>query len=458
MYLMMIILWTIALVILITNGKSVSNRWIAATAFIGGFTGLGSLIGDVLIPDVFINYIKNPETISTMESIYRMIFSISCYFYFPYIMFALTYCKVKLFNNSRIRKIAPFILFIPLITLDLLYPLDSYYKPKTILSAVFSIGYVTSANILLLTDYWKEVSPKLKREKLLMILTLAPVTTLSAIFGNLMHYLGYHSMWKQELWLFLYLAIVFFFFVVKWGIFGIRIIFQDTEFHNTMNIINTGVLTIDHALKNETLKIQACVENLESAGIDEDDEAKWNIKIIQNSVGHLKDIADKVKQRVRQVEICRKPVNLGEIIQNALDRVDVFRKQKNITISYICKYNMTVMCDPALIEEVLVNIFTNSIEAMGTGGTLSIQITNRNAVYILKITDNGSGIPGELIPRVFDPFFSTKDPVTNYGLGLSYCYNVLRDHGWNIELESKIGEGTTVYITIPQIGILNKAV
>lgn len=450
MFLMMIILWSIALVILITKRKSITDRWAAMIAFIGGFEGLGSFIGDVLIPSFLVNYIKNPDTISQIRSISRLIMNISCYFYYPYIMFAISYYRFKSFERPKVRNTAAVLLFIPIIILYLLFPIDSYYKPITIISPALDLGYIMTANVLLIINYYKETSPKLKREKLLVILMLIPVATLSFVFGSLMHYLGYHNMWKQEIWLFIYLAVIFFTFASKWGIIGIRIIFQDTEFHNTMQAINTGVLTLDHALKNETMKIGTCLENIKSSGSYKDDEIKWNVRIIKNSVDHLMDIAEKVKHKSKQVEVVEKPEDISNIIQNALKRVDIYKKEKKLNFNFDCSDNINVMCDPVLIEEALVNIFMNSIEAMKTGGVLSIQVINHNDIYIIKINDNGSGIPKEMVSKVFNPFFTTKNPVTNYGLGLSYCYNVFEKHGWNIELESQIGKGTTVYITIPK--------
>lgn len=458
MYLMMIILWGIALIILITNGRSSSNRWLAATAFIGGFTGFGSLIKDILLPYIFIGYIHNAEGLVRFESITRIILSVSCYFFYPYLMFSLNYCKIKPFNRLWLKIIITLLLFIPIPILYFIYPLDSSYKPETILSVILNAGYITVANIFLFISYFKEVLPKQKRERLLLVLMLIPVTTLSTILGRVMQYLGYHDMWKYEIYLFLYLIIIFLYIISKWGFMGMRIAFQDTEFTNTMNTINTGVWTLDHSLKNETLKIAKCIENIKSSGVCDNDELKWNIRIIRNSCDHLLNTTEKVKQRVRQMELCEKNVNLMQMIENALNNINIYIRDKEINVNVSDQCSVTVLCDPPLIEEVFVNIFTNSIEAMESEGILSVQVMDRGDFFILKITDNGAGISGEMISKVFDPFVTTKNPGTNYGLGLSYCYNVLSKHKWNIEIESKLHKGTTVYITIPKKKELIKAV
>ncbi|HDJ28726.1 MAG TPA: HAMP domain-containing protein [Proteobacteria bacterium] len=109
-----------------------------------------------------------------------------------------------------------------------------------------------------------------------------------------------------------------------------------------------------------------------------------------------------------------------------------------------------ILMDASQVEQVLINMMINASQAMQQGGKLTIRTgvnASRKHIYI-KITDTGCGIPEENIEKLFDPFFSTKGH-KGTGLGLSVSYGIIRSHGGDIEVESKLGKGTTFTITLP---------
>ena len=103
------------------------------------------------------------------------------------------------------------------------------------------------------------------------------------------------------------------------------------------------------------------------------------------------------------------------------------------------------------LEQVFVSIFTNAIQAMRENGTLSVSLKpGMNDNYILiKISDNGPGIPEEDINNIFEPFFTTKPVGKGTGLGLSVCKSLVLEHNGEINVESSLGEGTTFTIRLP---------
>lgn len=108
-----------------------------------------------------------------------------------------------------------------------------------------------------------------------------------------------------------------------------------------------------------------------------------------------------------------------------------------------------VMGDPVKLEEVFINILSNSIESMPEGGKLYIGSFSKDGMIEVRITDTGCGISEENQSRVFEPFFTTKDVGSGTGLGLSMSYGIISQHHGFIELTSKPGEGTTATIKIP---------
>ena len=102
------------------------------------------------------------------------------------------------------------------------------------------------------------------------------------------------------------------------------------------------------------------------------------------------------------------------------------------------------------MQEVLHNIFKNAVEAMDSVGKLEIKLVEDKNRISIAINDTGCGISKENLPHVFAPFFSTKKTDTNFGLGLSYCFNVMHQHGGNLEIISEKNIGTTVSIIFPR--------
>jgi signal transduction histidine kinase len=119
-----------------------------------------------------------------------------------------------------------------------------------------------------------------------------------------------------------------------------------------------------------------------------------------------------------------------------------------------------ISADPELLQQVFINLYSNSLHAIGPGGVIKVgaEITDRGitqaspaAAHWLRISfeDNGAGIAPEHIGRVFDPFFTTKDVGEGIGLGLSVSYGIIQEHGGDIHVESEPGRFTRFIIYLP---------
>ena len=106
--------------------------------------------------------------------------------------------------------------------------------------------------------------------------------------------------------------------------------------------------------------------------------------------------------------------------------------------------------DAQQIEQVLINLIQNAIQAMPTGGTLYVSLRETVDAVTIAVQDTGIGIPSENLRRIFDPFFTTKPEGEGTGLGLSVSYGIISRHHGHIEVSSTVGQGTTFIITLPQ--------
>jgi two-component system, NtrC family, sensor kinase len=107
-------------------------------------------------------------------------------------------------------------------------------------------------------------------------------------------------------------------------------------------------------------------------------------------------------------------------------------------------------CFPALLNQALLNLVSNALDALTDDGALTITTGQDGDAYSIAVMDTGTGIPAELRERVLEPFFTTKPVGQGTGLGLSITYSIVRKHGGTLELLGRDGGGTTAMIRLPQ--------
>ena len=103
------------------------------------------------------------------------------------------------------------------------------------------------------------------------------------------------------------------------------------------------------------------------------------------------------------------------------------------------------------LQQVFLNLFLNARDAMSFGGWLGVETKIEAGKAVVVVTDTGSGIPQEILSRIYDPFFTTKVPGQGTGLGLSVTYGVLQEHNGTIECKSEPGKGANFTLTIPLV-------
>jgi two-component system NtrC family sensor kinase len=130
--------------------------------------------------------------------------------------------------------------------------------------------------------------------------------------------------------------------------------------------------------------------------------------------------------------------------------MDRHARARNIDIVSEVQENLPkVLLDPIELEQVLVNLVNNSIDAITDGGKITLKSYREANNVFIEIIDNGNGIPPETLDRIFEPFYTTKPVGKGTGLGLSVCYGIVQSWNGTIEAMSAIGKGTTMRISIP---------
>jgi signal transduction histidine kinase len=174
---------------------------------------------------------------------------------------------------------------------------------------------------------------------------------------------------------------------------------------------------------------------------------RQGVKRISGIVENLRRFA-----RVDQAAVDR--VDLQQAIAGSLELIRGQLEDRQITVEHQVGGVFPVVCAPAQINQVVLNLLVNAmhaIEATGRidGGRIEIETRVQGDEVILEVADNGSGIPAEVLSRIFDPFFTTKPVGQGTGLGLAISHGIVVDHGGRIEVESTPGQGSRFRVILP---------
>jgi two-component system, sporulation sensor kinase E len=172
------------------------------------------------------------------------------------------------------------------------------------------------------------------------------------------------------------------------------------------------------------------------------------LSVARGEVNRLDYIVTQFLQAIRPTMPQLKPASLNDVVPKTLEllKPELDNRGLNLRIRLARQLPATPI-DPTQIQQVLVNLIKNALQAMTKGGTLTLQTGEGTEGVWVSVADTGGGIPQEQINRIFEPFYTTKKKGT--GLGLMIVQRIVRAHGGRIELESQVGRGTTFRIWLP---------
>ena len=140
---------------------------------------------------------------------------------------------------------------------------------------------------------------------------------------------------------------------------------------------------------------------------------------------------------------------LAECIQEAADLVRLSHGAKQVEIRIDCPQAIFLTADRTRLIQVFVNLLTNACDASQPGDQVTVQARLEDGNSVIQIIDHGEGMAQDLLDQVFEPFVTTKAPRHGTGLGLSVVHRIVEDHGGQISIHSRPGEGTRVLLTLP---------
>ncbi len=165
-------------------------------------------------------------------------------------------------------------------------------------------------------------------------------------------------------------------------------------------------------------------------------------------IGQISELVLNLKNFSRMDAAATDAVNLNDCIESALNIGRNVLKNKVEVVKELGTLPQFT-CAPSQLNQVFLNLFTNAAQAMRELGQLHIRTWTDDGAIHISVADNGKGIPQENLSRIFDPFFTTKPVGEGTGLGLAITHQIIQQHGGEISVESRIGEGTRFHIRLP---------
>ena len=214
-----------------------------------------------------------------------------------------------------------------------------------------------------------------------------------------------------------------------------------------------------HEINNPLATISACAEALESRlnegafdASPEVEDLREYLSLIRGEAFRCKSITNGLLDFSRTRAGEHLPVSVAEVINSAARLIAHQKRGQQIEITIVTDENLQpVSGDEGQLQQAVIALATNAIDAMPDGGRLTLRGRMEQASVILEVSDTGHGIAPENLTKIFDPFFTTKEVGRGTGLGLAVCYGIVAEHGGRLEAQSTVGTGTTFTISLPAI-------
>ena len=221
--------------------------------------------------------------------------------------------------------------------------------------------------------------------------------------------------------------------------------FAQSEKMTTVGKLAAGIAhEINTPLSNLLLNVERLEKGLETKPLH---ETRARLEAIKGNIDRASKIAKELLFFSRSQHPEFAPTDLNKVITKSVELVG--SNQQNLSIKLILGDIPAIAGIPWKLEEVVVNLLVNAMDASPKGGSIVITSAYADNTVVCTIRDQGTGISPENREFVFDPFFTTKEPGKGTGLGLSICYRIMELHGGEIQIDSSPTYGTSVRLIFP---------
>ncbi len=256
--------------------------------------------------------------------------------------------------------------------------------------------------------------------------------------------------------------------VVTAGILGMAAIFYNQRAHlqqvqtleievlqrERLSALGNLAATVAHEVRNPLNAISMGLQRLktEFRPTQDEDEYSHLTQLMLEEVHRLNSIVEQFLSLARPLEIKSEALRVRDVLNELATLVEGEAQQSKVQIRVVAPLTLpTLKADREYLRQTLLNLILNGFQAMPGGGTLTLEANTSNGNLLITVTDTGVGIPPENLPRIFEPYFTTK--AKGSGLGLAIARRIVEAHGGRIVVSSEAGQGCRFRISLPINGV-----
>ncbi len=183
------------------------------------------------------------------------------------------------------------------------------------------------------------------------------------------------------------------------------------------------------------------------------EQVRKDIEKIEAASLHAREVIRKLMMFARQMPPSKKRISLNKVVEEGLYFLEARCAKGGVELSLSLAPGLPeLIADQAQLNQVLVNLVVNALQAMPDGGTLRVETFAEDGFVVLAVEDTGSGIDQQVRRQIFLPFFTTKDVREGTGLGLAVVHGIVTSHEGSIKVDSEIGQGSRFEVRLPIAG------
>ena len=445
-----------ALLFYLSNRSSLINRWCAVYVAIASIGVVKEAFLYQAVP--FINSIW--ENVIQAE-VYLGIYSVMTWLAYSFpapaaIIMGLYFYGLNNKNPKLMSLFIKVVWIVPVILSFVYHPLrftthQAGDQTFWLIYSIYNIGLSIVLMALMFIGIKIENSVTVKRQKIILCAGILPPMIYVLITIYIVHLFNMGDWFKAWQWNAVIVAVCLFFFVImafRSGFLGLKLSVDVYKWDSDMSIAGKGSDYTSHMLKNQTSKMEMCLENLATGLASGDsEELLEEVAILSRSIASLKNYVERMKRHSQEIRIQQESCRVTDLLSDAIPTA--LLESKAIVLNNIIDENVFILCDKSHMTEVFSNIIINAIESIRENGVIEISDEYNKSAYFLRFKDDGEGMNEETMNKMFSPYFTTKNTERNFGLGLSYCKNVVRKHSGIISGKCDNGNGATITISFP---------
>lgn len=269
--------------------------------------------------------------------------------------------------------------------------------------------------------------------------------------------------WRQSLRSIIVLGLA----ILALGLLGMAAIFYNQQSHmerirsleeevaqqERLSAMGNLAATVAHEIRNPLNAISMGLQRLKAEFRPTQDEDQYSrfIELTQSEVQRLNSIVEQFLSLARPLDLKPESLDIEAILNELATFVEGDAERSHVEVNVTAAPHLpTLKADPNYLKQLLLNLILNGIQAMPEGGTLTLEAGRSNSCLSLSVTDTGIGIPEETLPKIFEPYFTSKS--NGSGLGLAIARRIAEAHGGTLTVESQLGKGSRFQASLPLEG------